>query len=117
MKGLAGGLSPNQVEIMKRTLDIDPLMASQQIFHANEQGDKFTIETKQDVSGIIKEAKAARIETDKHTRYGDMTKVASIPMTIYQDWVKKGYTKDQKKMKQLLNSPELRYFRTREGKV
>ena len=38
-------------------------------------------------------------------------------MSIYYDWVKKGYTKDQKKMKQLLNSPDLRHFRTRAGKV
>jgi len=38
-------------------------------------------------------------------------------MNIYMDWVQKGYTKDQKKMKELLNSPELRAFRTREGRV
>lgn len=103
---------------MKKILDKDPITNSEQVFHANEHDQTFAVESRQDVSGIIKHATSLRNETDKHTRYNDgMTKVASIPMNIYMDWVQKGYTKDQKKMKELLNSPELRAFRTREGRV
>ena len=106
---------------MKRILDEDKDAAITTVFHYNNHDDTFQIETKLDVSEIVKDAKTQANETDKHTRYGEgvnnRTKVASIPMSIYYDWVKKGYTKDQKKMKQLLNSPDLRHFRTRAGKV
>ncbi len=103
---------------MKRILDVDKDTLTTTTFHYSDHDDTFSVQTQQDVSEIIKDAKAQNNETDKHTRYGDgMTKVASIPMSIYYDWVKKGYTKDQKKMKQLLNSPDLKHFRTRQGKV
>jgi len=103
---------------MKRILDKDKDMGTTTTFHYSEHDNTFGIQTQQDVTEIIKDAKAQKNETDKHTRYGDgMTKVASIPMSMYHEWVRKGYTKDQKKMKQLLNSPELKHFRTREGKV
>tara|TARA_R100001082_G_C4214728_1_gene96614 strand:- start:123 stop:443 length:321 start_codon:yes stop_codon:yes gene_type:complete len=106
---------------MKRILDTDPESGITTVFHANEHDQTYTVETRQDVSQILKENAAQRNVTDKHTPYGDQigrqTKVASIPMSIYAEWMKKGYTKDQKKMKQLLNSPEYKYFRTREGKV
>tara|TARA_Y100000004_G_scaffold187058_1_gene239368 strand:+ start:870 stop:1181 length:312 start_codon:yes stop_codon:yes gene_type:complete len=103
---------------MKRILDHDPASGTTQIFHANEHDQTYAVETVQDVSEIIKNNDAQRNETDKHTRYGDgMTRVASIPMSIYAEWLAKGYTKDQKKMKQLLNSPEFKRFRVREGRV
>ncbi len=102
---------------MKKILDVDKEMNSTQVFHSHEHDDSYTVETRQDVSGIIKHNTAVRNETDKHTPYGDMTRVASIPMSLYQEWVKKGWTKDQNKMKELLNSPDYKYFRTREGKI
>ncbi len=103
---------------MKKILDVDKESKTTQIFHANEHDQTYTVETVQDVSEIIKNNDNQRNETDKHTPYGDgMTKVASIPMSIYAEWLAKGYTRDQKKMKKLLNSPELKRFRTREGRV
>jgi len=102
----------------KRVMDRDPVTGKETVFHWNEHDDNYAVEDRQDVTNIIKDATNKRNETDKHTRYGDgLNKVASIPMSMYHDWVKKGYTKDQKKMKELLNSPDLRKFRTREGKV
>ncbi len=103
---------------MKKVMDRDAVTGKTTVFHSHEHDDTYAVEDRQDVTQIIKDATIKRNETDKHTRYGDgLNKVASIPMSMYQDWVKKGYTKDQKKMKELLNSPDYRYFRTREGKV
>ncbi len=103
---------------MKKILDVDKESKTTQIFHANEHDQTYTVETVQDVSEIIKNNDNQRNETDKHTPYGDgMTKVASIPMSIYAEWLAKGYTRDQNKLKELLNSRELKRFRTREGKV
>tara|TARA_R100000963_G_scaffold34772_2_gene29572 strand:+ start:1666 stop:1980 length:315 start_codon:yes stop_codon:yes gene_type:complete len=102
----------------KRVMDRDPVTGKETVFHWNEHDDNYAVEDRQDVTGIIKDATAKRNETDRNTRYGNgMTQVASIPMNMYHDWVRKGYTKDQKKMKKLLNSPDLRKFRTRQGKV
>jgi len=46
-----------------------------------------------------------------------MAKVASIPMNIYFDLKQRGILNDQKKMKQWLNDPDNKYFRTRPGLV
>jgi hypothetical protein len=102
----------------QKVMDRDALTGTETIFHSHSNSDEYAVESRQDVSEIITGAKELRKNTSRKTPYGDgLTRVASIPMVMYADWVKKGYTKDQKKMKQLLNSPDLRYFRTREGKV
>jgi len=103
---------------MKKILDTDPESGTTNVFHANEHDQTYAVETRQDVSQIITDATQLRNETDRNTRYGEgMTKVASIPMSIYAEWLAKGWTKDQKKMKQLLNDPDLRKFRTRQGQI
>ena len=103
---------------MKKILDHDPETKTTQIFHANEHDQTYAVETRQDVGEILKNNQAQLNETDRHTRYGDgMTKVASIPMSVYAEWLAKGYTRDQKKMKELLNSPDFQKFRTRQGRI
>jgi hypothetical protein len=109
---------PNKGKNMKRILDTDPEMGTTSIFHANEHDQTYAVETRQDVTQIIKEATQSRNETSKKTPYkNDITKVMTVPMTIYAEWLAKGWTKDQEKLKQLVNDPDLRYFKTREGKV
>jgi hypothetical protein len=75
------------------------------------------ITTSQDVTDIIESNKAQYNDIDERARYGDMAKVASIPMNIYFDLKKRGILNDQKKMKQWLNDPDNKYFRTRPGRV
>ena len=120
---LGGGFGPpffipNKGKNMKRILDTDPEMGTTSIFHANEHDQTYAVETRQDVTQIIKEATQSRNETSKKTPYkNDLNKVMTVPMTIYAEWLAKGWTKDQEKLKQLVNDPDLRYFKTREGKV
>jgi hypothetical protein len=46
-----------------------------------------------------------------------MSRVASIPLTVYYDLKQKGILDDQTAMKKWLNDPDNELFRTRKGKV
>ena len=46
-----------------------------------------------------------------------MSRVASIPLTVYYDLKQKGILDDQAAMKKWLNDPDNELFRTRKGKV
>ena len=77
----------------------------------------FVISREQDVTNIIDHNKEQLKETDKHTKWGDWNKVASIPMVLYYDLKEKGIIDDPKALKKWLNDPDNKYFRTREGTV
>jgi hypothetical protein len=97
----------------KQYLDFD---ASTGIAHWIDVDDETGIAsygTDQNVQTII-EANKADYNAD-HGRYGEWTKVASIPMSIYQAWEREGILGDSEEIKRRLNDPELRFFRTRPG--
>lgn len=77
----------------------------------------YTIETDQNMSAIIDSNKKQHNATDKHTKHGEWSKVASIPMSIYYDLKKKGIIDDPKAFAKWLNDPDNKYFRTRAGTV
>ena len=54
---------------------------------------------------------------DKHAKYGEWSKIASIPLSIYYELKKKGITDDPKRLKKWLNDPDNKYFRTRGGRA
>lgn len=103
---------------MKKILSTNKEMNSQQIFHGNDHDDTYTVETRQDVTETLKQTAELRNQTTKHTRYNEgQTRVAHVPDIVIQDLMRKGIWGDQKKMKQILNSPDYKFLRTREGKV
>ena len=51
-------------------------------------------------------------EFSKTGKLGEMVRVASIPLGIYQDWKAKGYLDDPAKMARLLNDGDHSKFRT-----
>lgn len=103
---------------MKKILSTDKEMNSQQIFHGNDHDDTYTVETRQDVTETLKQTAELRNQTTKHTRYNDgQTRVAHVPAIIIQDLMRKGIWGDPKKMKLILNSPDYKFLRTREGTV
>lgn len=93
------------------------------IAHKTDNG--LVIETKQDITDIIDDNYNQRKYTDKRTRWGDDlfdNKIASIPMTVFDELNKKGIMRgfhviDQNGFKRFLNDPDNVVFRTREGKV
>lgn len=98
-----------------KVLDVDPLSGITSYWHYDEATDTALIEKRQDVSDIL-DANKAEFNAD-HGRYGEWTKVASIPLSVYYDLKAKGIVDDPVAMKRWLNDADNRFFRTRPGTV
>lgn len=101
----------------KRLFDVDPVLGLTEYFYYDADNDKVIIQQVQDTTRIIEQNKALLAQSNKSDRWGDWQKVATIPMALWADLNAKGITKDKKAFKAWLNSPDNRFFRTREGKV
>lgn len=87
-------------------------------YHAQPDG-TFVIETRQDVSRILERNKALRAENDGFTPSRDVARVASIPVVVQYEWLKRYginvFDSDHEEgVRRLLNDPEWRYLRTSE---
>lgn len=101
--------------MQKRIFDTDPLTGITRYWHVRDNGE-FVIETEQRLS--VDDANTrARNTTDKRTKWGDMSRVASIPLGVFYDLKRRGIADDPKALKKWLNDPDNRVFRTREGTV
>lgn len=101
--------------MQKRIFDTDPLTGITRYWHVKDNGE-FVIETQQKID-VDEANRKRRVETDKRTKWGDVARVASIPLSVYYDLKRRGITDDPKAMKKWLNDPDNRVFRTREGTV
>lgn len=101
----------------KKLFDKDDALGITRIWHYDEETDKATIETRQDVSAIIEENKNEYAQIDERARWGEWTRVASIPMSVYFQLKREGKLDDEAYMKRWINDPENKYFRTRPGEV
>lgn len=100
---------------MKLPFSYDPLLGIKRTFHWDESKDEFLIQTEQDTGEIVEANKAAYNEAPE--RWGEFTRVASIPISLYWDLKKKGIADDDAAMKRWLNSSDNRFFRTRGGNL
>lgn len=99
----------------KRLFDTDPLTGITRYWHLKENGE-YVIETVQKLD-VDESNTRARNATDKRTKWGEMSRVASIPLSVYYELKRQGIVDDQKAFKKWLNDPDNRAFRTREGTV
>jgi len=100
---------------LKRMLSYDPVLGIKRTFHWDDTTDEFLIQTQQDTTDIVEANKAAY--NDAPDRWGEFTRVASIPISLYFDLKKKGIADDPEAMKRWLNDPDQRFFRTRPGRL
>ena len=100
----------------KKVFSHDPMTGITKYWHDNQDG-TVTIESDQDVAAIMDSNKTGRKDVDKHSKWGDMSRVASIPLTVYYDLKQKGILDDQVALRKWLNDPDNELFRTRKGKV
>ena len=107
--------------MITKLFDNDPMTGKREFWHYDETNDTATIETKFDVEDVVESNKASHNMFDgrRATWKGDMHKVASIPMPIYEDLRKKGWLphQDQTAFKRWMNDPDNAVFRTRPGRV
>ena len=80
------------------------------------------IETKQDISAILESNKAQVNAIDERAKWGDWTKIASLPNVVIDDLNKQGIMRgfavvDEKRFRTFLNNPDNRFFRTRPGQI
>lgn len=90
-------------------------------YYADGEGG-VVIETTQDVSAWVEQNKAQYNATDERTKWGELTKIGSVPDSIILEWNRLGFCQgyfitDQKALKKWLNDPENRAWRTRPGQV
>jgi hypothetical protein len=100
---------------MKRVLTENPEFGTKTIFHSDADG--VHIQKVQDVTNIVEASKGAFNSVDERARWGEWTRVASIPLSILYDLKAKGIADDTKAMKKWLNDRDQRHFRTRPGVV
>lgn len=84
-------------------------------FQYDADTDEAIISKEQDVSAIIEANKAEF--NDAPDRWGEWTKVGSIPLSVYYELERKGILHDQKALAAWLNDPDNRAFRTRPGTI
>lgn len=101
----------------KKFFDYDPLLGVTEYFYYDDDADKVIIQQVQDTTPIIEQNKAQFNQVDERAKWGEWSKVATIPMTIWADLNAKGIVQDKAAFKRWLNDPENRYFRTRPGQV
>lgn len=92
-----------------------PELGIRRYFHWDDSNNTFLIETEQDVEPIL--ATNRQEFNEAPDRWGEWTRVASIPLSIYYDLKKKGIADDDAAMKKWLSDPDNRFFRTRPGRL
>jgi hypothetical protein len=100
---------------LKLPFSYDPVLGIKRTFHGSEDGNTFVIQTTQETEDIVESNNTAFNNAPE--RWGEFTRVASIPISIYYDLKKKGIADDDTAMKRWLNDPDQRFFRTRPGRL
>jgi hypothetical protein len=101
----------------KRIFSEDPTTGVTKYFHFDDETEMVTIETVQNVEGILEDAKRSYNSYGKRARWGEGDRVGHIPMSVYSEWCAKGQLGDQDVIRAWLNDPANRNFRTRPGRV
>lgn len=101
----------------KKLFDTNQELGITRIWHYNDATDEATIQTQQDVTNVIEENRSDFSQVDERAPWGELTKVASIPLSLYYQLKAEGKLDDEAYMKRWLNDPDNRYFRTRPGTV
>lgn len=106
-----------------RLFDTDPLTGITEYYYFDPDTEGFTIETRQEVESLTEQNKRLWNATEKHTRYGEWTRIASVPNVIIMELATQGILSpagailDDARYRAWLNDPDNRLFRTRTGKV
>jgi hypothetical protein len=101
----------------KRLFDYDPETGTTKWWHYDADKDEATIETEFQIGDLIEQNKAQFNSTDERAKWGEWSKVASIPMALFHRLKQQGIVDDPAAMKRWLNDPDNRLFRTRPGRV
>lgn len=99
---------------MKKLFDHDPTTGITKYWHVKGNGE-YVVETVQDVKQIANQNK--RQYNDNTGKFGEFSKVASIPLPVYYELKRRGIADDPKALKKWLNDGDNQVFRTKAGKL
>ena len=103
-----------------RDFDLDPTGILTR-FVAEESDDTVTVERVQDVEPILEHNKRLYTMNDGYSPDRTLRRVASIPNTVIEQWMKEGvniFDKNAKEaIRRKLNDPQWLYLRTAPGRV
>lgn len=99
----------------RRLLHRSPLGVTEYYVPTND--DSFVIQTVQDVEPLLDKNKADFNMVTKSDRWGDGKLVARVPLVIWDQWTRMGWTKDQSKLKALLNDADNQFLRIWPGRL
>lgn len=106
-----------------RVLDHDSATDTTEYYHYDPHSGGFVIETVQDVTALVDQNTRLWNASEKHTKYGELTRVSSVPNTVLMELAKLGILSiggailDDAKYRRWLNDPANLKWRTRAGKV
>lgn len=72
--------------MIDKLLDVDNQSGIVETFHKDEMTGKFAVKRTQDVEGILNANQAEQTAIGNNGWQGDMHKVASIPLIIWEQW-------------------------------
>jgi len=98
---------------MRKVIDHDPNTGISHVLYHDESDGVAHYVAEQSVDTLLDFNRKQANEAGK--RFGEWAKVASLPLTLFQDLKKKGILDDAKAFKRWLNDPDNKYFRTHEG--
>jgi hypothetical protein len=101
----------------KRVFSHDPTTGVTKWFHYDDDTEQVVIETTQNVDAVLEDAKRSFNSYGKMARWGDGDRVAHIPAAVYAKWCAEGKLGDQTTIRNWINDPANKHFRTRPGRV
>lgn len=105
-------MAENYRKLDVENFDYDPINGVRQRLVIEQDGGVH-LESSQDVSDIVKNAHETRGNFSKFERLGDDPKVATVPMLVMHDLMKKGIWQDKKRLWMWLNT-EGKIYKTRD---
>lgn len=75
----------------------------QTILHTNSLDSNIEFEYREDIEPILSSNNEQCINESKFTPCGDLHHVATIPNTVYMQWLDEGVFEDEKKLRRKLN--------------
>lgn len=102
----------------KRLFSHNELTGVTEWFVFDEDTSRVEMVAEQDVTDLTDENVRSQNEVaQRGMRWGEFTRVATIPMALYNQWLIEGRTRDQGWLRKWLNERDNRLFRTRLGRV
>ena len=99
-----------------RIFDVDRWAGTTTYAYSDNEGG-LILETVSDVEPLLEQNKALHADTDERAPFEEFTRVASIPLVVWEQWKKEGDVRDKAFLRKKLNDPDNRFFRTRPGRI